>query len=451
MENNPPMDVLPEESSGEMSIELRSSREEFYNKGTAPLYMVPGRKESGTYKPQHKKHLSLTEDDYMSMTGPERVPPLPHRHQLGTSHYSSSLPPDTLTEQDPVTTPQSLASPIDSQSSSLFSPSGASHLMSPSVTTTPVLGLPDPCEYLAMDMLSVRPVEIATPVKSSSSLTLVPSPDTITTTTTSILSATSTPITPTSAQPINSGSSSFAKTPPVTIRSNECDGVERQRVPSGDSGYVFMSPDVAVNPDQFKDLVDEPSSRLALEERMGGGRRGFGSPRHSSPATRRPPSHTGSKRNSSCLDDNEWIGCEWRLVEDVCDDHLEEEDPPGDEVYMSVYYPRNAHTTTPTTGTRVSPASSSSLVSGTPDSSRFGDLHLDKVVSRLRDDDDDKLIRRPPRGDTGNKRLSPKYIEIPGGNSKTSSRSNLSPFGRSSPPASSPSVSRISDVICICL
>merc|ERR1719219_2590107 len=179
---------------------------------------------------------------------------------------------------------------------------------------------------------------------------------------------------------------------------------------------------------------------------MGGGRsRGHvtGSPRHSSPASsgpRKATSLTGSKRNSSCLDDNEWIGCDWRLVED-------ESQPSGDEVYMSVYYPRNTSTTTPTTGTRplsrVSPASSSSLVSGTPDS-RFEDLHLDKVVSRLRDNDPGQPTSRPPRTmtlDSVQKRLSPKYIEIPGVNSKSSSRSNLSPFGRSSPgTASSPSV-----------
>ena len=43
------MDVLTEESSGEMSIELRSG-------GT-------------DYTARHEKHLSLTEDDYMMMTG----------------------------------------------------------------------------------------------------------------------------------------------------------------------------------------------------------------------------------------------------------------------------------------------------------------------------------------------------------------------------------------------
>lgn len=429
------MDVLTEESSGEMSIELRSG-------GT-------------DYTARHEKHLSLTEDDYMMMTGgpttQDRVPPLPLRH--AASPYSSSLPSSHAASQPrPATV---ATSPPESQSSSFG--------YSESCGATPVLGDDDPGDYLAMDMLSVRPVTTSTPVKSSSSLTLVPSPDGAgpAASNAALLTAAAA-ITTTPAMSLPGAT--VAKTSPVTIRSSgDQDG--RQRVPSGDSDYVVMSPDVPVK-------EEEPSSRLALEERMGGGRsRGHvtGSPRHSSPASsgpRKATSLTGSKRNSSCLDDNEWIGCDWRLVEEVS------EDQPGGEgkdedVYMSVYYPKNtSHNvmSAPSRDSRVSPASSSSLVSGTPDSSRYGDFHLEKVVSQLRESDgsdppESRLLPtgRPPRAMTldttscGGVRRPPgtaghRYIDIPpsgagqGGNSKSSSKSNLSPYSGTPPPASSPSL-----------
>lgn len=453
------MAALPEESSGEMSIELPGA-------GTAQPHTSSSHPRD--YKPHHRKQLSLTDchvsdDPYMLMTGPDRVPPLPFRCQVGASAYSSSLPSDSGMVAKLRSQP-SITSPVDSQTSSFYSESGSSRVMSPGQMTpgtTPVLGPPDPDDvYLAMDMLSVRPLDTSTPVKSSSSHTLVPSPDTVTTAVTPLQ-----PSTLASTQTTVDSPASFAKTatPPVAIRNDSVATTSqgRARIPSGDSGYEFMSPGVAINPDQFRGIIEEPSSRTVLEERLGGPRKGFGSPRHSSPVTRRPPSRTGSKRNSSCYDDNEWlVGVEqWRLVEDVSDDHLEarsgmeRHSPKPDDVYMSIDYPRGHHNTSvPTTGprplSRVSPASSSSLVSGTPSSdSRFGDFHLEKVVSCLRDEEDEKVVTsRPPRAmtlDTVSRRVSPKYIEIPGVGSKSSSRSNLSPFGRSPPgpgAASSPSV-----------
>lgn len=460
------MDVLPEESSGEMSIELPGAGSSGKSSSSHPR----------DYKPHHRKQLSLTDcqvsdDPYMLMTGPDRVPPLPFRYQVGASSYSSSLPSDSGMAAKLPSQP-SITSPVDSQTSSFYSESGssASRVMSPG--TTPVLGPPDPEDaYLAMDLqmlstLSVRPLDTSTPVKSSSSHTLVPSPDTVTTAATHLQPSTL-PSTPQTILDTPS-SSSFTKTatPPVAIRNDSVmtSSQGRARIPSGDSGYEFMSPGVAINPDQFRGIIEEPSSRTVLEERLGGPRKGFGSPRHSSPATRRPPSRTGSKRNSSCYDDNEWlVGVEqWRLVEDVSDDHLEgggmdRQSPKPDDVYMSIDYPRGQHNTSvpstvscPRPLSRVSPASSSSLVSGTPSSdSRFGDFHLEKVVSCLRDEDDDKVVlSRPPRAmtmDTVRSRVSPKYIEIPGGSSSSnkSSRCNLSPFGRSPPgpgAASSPNV-----------
>jgi len=446
------MAALPEESSGEMSIELPGSgAQQAQPREHKPPYIY------------HRKQLSLTDchvsdDPYMLMTGPERVPHPAFRYQVGAPSYSSSLPSDSGMAGKLPSQP-SITSPVDSQTSSFYSESGGSRVMSPG--TTPTLGPPDPdCAYLVMDMLSVKPVDTSTPVKSSSSHTLVPSPDTVTTTPHQ-QPCTTTPLFSSTPQTIVGSPASFAKTPPVAIRNDSVTTTSqgRTRIPSGDSGYEFMSPGVAINPDQFRGIIEEPSSRTVLEERLGGPRKGFGSPRHSSPATRRPPSRTGSKRNSSCYDDNEWlVGVEqWRLVEDVSDDHLEgggmdRHSPKPDDVYMSIDYPRGQHHSMSGTGprplSRVSPASSSSLVSGTPSSdSRFGDFHLEKVVSCLRDDDDDKVVTsRPPRAmtlDTVSRRVSPKYIEIPGVGSKSSSRCNLSPFGRSPPgpgAASSPSV-----------
>ena len=66
---------------------------------------------------------------------------------------------------------------------------------------------------------------------------------------------------------------------------------------------------------------------------------------------------------------------------------------------------------------------------------------MEKVSSYLREDEDeeDRLSKRPPHGRKSVH--TPKYMEIP--SSKSSSRSNVSPFGRTPPTgaSNSPTVS----------
>jgi len=57
---------------------------------------------------------------------------------------------------------------------------------------------------------------------------------------------------------------------------------------------------------------------------------------------------------------------------------------------------------------------------------------LEKVQSYLRDHDDEKVTSRPPRGEV--KKFG-RHIDIP--SSKSSSRSNISPFGRTPPSGAS--------------
>ena len=163
-----------------------------------------------------------------------------------------------------------------------------------------------------------------------------------------------------------------------------------------------------------------------------------GSPRHTSPSFRREKSRPTSKRNSSCLDESEAHWEPWRYDSETLDG--------PDDIYAPIYYPGRNSTSrpTPTPLSRVSPASSSSAVSGTPSSdSRFTDFHdkLEKISSYFKYDEDERVVSRPPH--TGGRRSihTPKYMDIP--NSNTSSRSNISPFGRTPPSgvSGSPTVS----------
>ena len=85
------------------------------------------------------------------------------------------------------------------------------------------------------------------------------------------------------------------------------------RVPSGDGGYVDMSPGVSHN----LGALEEQSSLAILEESLEGGGHWRNSPRHHSPSFIKERSRPDSKRNSSCYDDSEthW-DYEWSFVPD---------------------------------------------------------------------------------------------------------------------------------------
>jgi len=397
-------DVIPEESSGEISIEFNQKPDTC---STINQTLPRCQPHSKYY---HQKQASLTDftyDDYMDMGGPakpsQQGPPLQKR-SFDEGAYSSSPKPDNIT------------SPTDSQPSSSYS--SEYHIMSPKVPSqaTPQIS-PTEGIYFDMDRLHISEPTTSTPLKSTSSITLVHSDS----------------IDHQFLKNPEASSSSLARTPPVAIKNPATpstvltppEGVKR-RIPSGDGGYVIMSPGVAAQQEKAQSILEEPSSLAMLEESLGSGWRG--SPRHTSPSFRRDKSRPTSKRNSSCLDESEAHWEPWRYDSETLDG--------PDDIYAPIYYPGRNSTSrpTPTPLSRVSPASSSSAVSGTPSSdSRFTDFHdkLEKISSYFKYDEDERVVSRPPH--TGGRRSihTPKYMDIP--TSNTSSRSNISPFGRTPP------------------
>jgi len=344
---------------------------------------------------------------------------LPKRN---TPHHSEVAAAATSYSSSPKLDTNLLTSPTDSQPSSSYS--SEYHVMSPRAPsqTTPQISPTDRI-YFDMDRMNLSEPSTSTPLKSMSSITLVHS-DSID----QQLMKT----------PDVSSSTCSARTPPVAIKNpittpatvlTPPDG-EKRRVPSGDGGYVIMSPGISALQDK------EPSSLAMLEESLGSHWRG--SPRHASPSFRREKSRPNSKRNSSCLDECEAHWESWRYDSETLD--------CSDDIYAPIYYPgRNSISRpTPTPMSHVSPASSSSAVSGTPSSdSRFNDFHdkLEKISSYFRSDEEDRVVTRPPHSGGGRRSIhTPKYMDIP--NSNTSSRSNISPFGRTPPSglSSSPTV-----------
>ena len=194
-----------------------------------------------------------------------------------------------------------------------------------------------------------------------------------------------------------------------------------------------MSPGVSHNMSEGLGMVHEDShcSLAVLEESLGGQWRS--SPRHASPSFTKERSRPDSKRNSSCYDDSEAHWDSWRYVDD-----------PGtgpDDNYAMVYYPGRS-ASRPTPHSRLSPSSSSSAMSGTP--SRDSDFHdrLTQISSYIRDDDDDRLATRPPAANNRRSLTATTPRHIPP-SSSNSSRSNISPFGKTPPSllAGSPTVS----------
>lgn len=398
-------DVIPEESSGEISIEFNQKTDT-----CSTINQTLPRCQPHSKYYNHQKQASLTDftyDDYMDMGGPakpsQQGPPLPKRN-FEDGSFSSSPKPDNIT------------SPTDSQPSSSYS--SEYHIMSPKVPSqaTPLISPTDGI-YFDMDRLHISEPATSTPLKSTSSITLVHSDS----------------IDHQFLKNPDLCSSSLARTPPVAIKksSNPAtvltppEGVKR-RIPSGDGGYVIMSPGVAAQQEKAQSILEEPSSLAMLEESLGSQWRG--SPRHASPSFRRDKSRPTSKRNSSCLDESEAHWEPWRYDSETLD--------CSDDIYAPIYYPGRNTTSrpTPTPLSRVSPASSSSAVSGTPSSdSRFTDFHdkLEKISSYFKYDEDERVISRPPHSGGRRSVHTPKYMDIP--NSNTSSRSNISPFGRTPP------------------
>jgi len=427
--------VIPEESSGEISIEFNPKSEKI---GATNNQTLPRAQPAGHSKYVHQKQASLTEFtmDYMVMTvGSDHSKPIEdERKALEESSGISGISGSPRTEN--------ITSPTDSQPSSSYS--SEYHMMSPKLPSK--MSPPDQDLYFDMDRLNIGerdPPTTSTPLKSTSSTTLVNS----------------------ESVEVGGCSSPSARTPPVAIRggAGPCtvltppeDDPGKTRMPSGD-GYVVMSPGVCHNLplDGTSDTSGLPSSLALLEESLGNQSGGHwrASPRHASPSYRRErsgPSQCGSKRNSSCFDDSEAHWEPWRY-----------EDPPveQDDNYAMVYYPGRSVTSRPATVatplSRVSPASSSSAVSGTPSSdSRLTDFHdrLHQISSYIREDDDDRITSRPPQSG-GRKIATPKHMEIPCSSSTVStnsSRSNISPFGKTPPNllAGSPTiVSRLEGIL----
>ena len=423
-------DVIPEESSGEISIEFNPKNEKL---GVTNNQTLPRAQPAHHGKFVHQKQASLTEftmDDYMVMTvGPNHSKPIEdERKGLEESCGISGISGSPRTEN--------ITSPTDSQPSSSYS--SEYHMMSPKLPSQ--MSPSDQDLYFDMDRLNIGERDqptTSTPLKSTSSTTLV------------------------NSESVEAGgcSSPSARTPPVAIRGGSGpstvltppeDETVKTRMPSGD-GYVVMSPGVCHNLplDGSSETSGLPSSLALLEESLGNQSGGHwrASPRHASPSYRKErsgasQSQCGSKRNSSCFDDSEAHWEPWRY-----------EDPPleQDDNYAMVYYPGRSVTSRNTVATplsRVSPASSSSAVSGTPSSdSRLTDFHdrLHQISSYIREDDDDRITSRPPQSG-GRKITTPKHMEIPCSSSTVStnsSRSNISPFGKTPPNllAGSPTVS----------
>jgi len=425
-------EVIPEESSGEVSIEFKRDKErEEGEEGNSSS--LPRKQRLNVF---HKKQPSLP--DYMSMV----PPPLPARNQP-EFNLSTSLPISTGAVSK---LSQCITSPTDSQKTSSLS--SDYHAMGGTQASTPLVS-PE-SNYLPMDLISQvqsSSQQQFTPPKSSSSHTLVPA--------SAILAPSPRPSEPTRAAPSPRPSDTRPPAPdsklqavkgdgsprpasrPLTVLTPPSEVPLRRRAPSGEAGYVIMSPGVGIPSSNLKpelELAEEPASLAALEESLGG--RWHSSPRHASPISRHSRQVSESQRNSSCLDDNEAIWS-WRLNEDP--DFQEDELGNHSEDYMLVNYPVKPGGSNPRPISRISPASSSSAMSGTPSSgSRLTDLdRLERVQSFLRDEDEDKVTCRPPRGEV---KKWGRHMDIP--SSKSSSRSNISPFGRTPPsgPSGSPTV-----------
>ncbi len=296
-------EVIPEESSGEISIEFPGnsdhmmsaySRKEHVELAGAAASLP--RNKSNRANVFHSKQPSLP-DDYLRMDMSAIPPALPARNQ--EFNLSTSLPSGggAVATTSKVSQSISTASPTDSQPSNSLSseyqgrPSGAGG--NGTQHSTPLLSPENP--YLPMDQISQM---LATPPRSSSLLQSSPpnlapilSPPTrqILTSPRSyphLEGLTSTPgvVLPPSSistqsaqqpQPASTAVAGSSDTTDSTISSNR----GKVRIPSGEAGYVIMSPGVQINLESVNH--DEPASLAAIEEALGG--RWHSSPYHTSP------------------------------------------------------------------------------------------------------------------------------------------------------------------------
>ena len=294
-------EVIPEESSGEISIEFPGnsdhlmsaySRKEHVELAGAAASLP--RNKSNRANVFHSKQPSLP-DDYLRMDISAIPPALPARNQ--EFNLSTSLPSGGAVATTSKVS-QSTASPTDSQPSNSLSseyqgrPSaggnGTQH-------STPLLSPENP--YLPMDQISQM---LATPPRSSSLLQSSPpnlapilSPPTrqIMTSPRSyphLEGLTSTPGSSGVVMPPSSISTQSAQQPQpastaVAGSSDTTDSTisnrGKVRIPSGEAGYVIMSPGVQINLESVNH--DEPASLAAIEEALGG--RWHSSPYHTSP------------------------------------------------------------------------------------------------------------------------------------------------------------------------
>lgn len=343
-------DVIPEESSGEISIEF-NTKPEVINQ-TLPRAQPPR-----TY--YHQKQASLTDftyDDYMDMGGQapppasSKGPPLPKRN-YESSNKETSSPRDQLSQMtSPCGSQQSASSSYNSEYH-IMSPSGGGAISLAGSQTTPQISpsevpVDDQNPYFDMERLNLHcgePTSTSTPLKSTSSVTLV-HPDSI--------DAPSSLAFQSQLGPAEVNIPILAaRTPPVAIKSSlnnpatiltppEGIGLAagKHRIPSGDGGYVIMSPGVAPsNPEKVRSVMDEKSGLNSMLESTGVGAPEWrGSPRHASPSSTaripRDKSWGGTKRNSSCLDESEAHWEAWRY-------DCEPLDTSTDDIYHSIYYP----------------------------------------------------------------------------------------------------------------
>ena len=420
-------DVIPEESSGEISIEFNIPKTTDSQNNTVSINQtLPRVSQTGHGKYVHQKQASLTEftmdPDYMDMTPGSKT----------TSYPGPPLPRRNNTDHGPLSSSPRVSETVTSSLSSVQSPgsdlSSEYHVMQPRAVTTGDQGL-----YFEMDRLSTSDTHLttSTPLKSTSTTTLVNTTDTSTLSSSSPTHKTP-PVDILRPQTVPDVEGAAALTPSTVL--TPPDSVTKTRIPSGDGGYVVMSPGVSHNMSEGLGMVHEDShcSLAVLEESLGGQWRS--SPRHASPSFTKERSRPDSKRNSSCYDDSEAHWDSWRYVDD-----------PGtgpDDNYAMVYYPGRS-ASRPTPHSRLSPSSSSSAMSGTP--SRDSDFHdrLTQISSYIRDDDDDRLATRPPAANNRRSLTATTPRHIPP-SSSNSSRSNISPFGKTPPSllAGSPTVSR---------
>ena len=290
-------EVIPEESSGEISIEFpgNSSSDNilsaYARKDPSELVGAAASlpRKSNRANIFHSKQPSLP-DDYMRMDLNNVPPALPARNQ--EFNLSTSLPSGGAATSKVLS--QSTASPTDSQPSNSLSSEyqGRPGAGSGTQHSTPLLSPDNP--YMSMDinhMLSTPPRSNSllqsspptVPTVSTLSRHIIPSPRSLP----QGLEGLNTPGSSVGAAPVlphSSTPSSSTHQPTAEAAREDTDSSinkGRARIPSGEGGYVLMSPGVQINLEGNAGSSEEPASLAAIEQALGG--RWQSSPYHTSP------------------------------------------------------------------------------------------------------------------------------------------------------------------------